>query len=290
MNLPLYTIYSKFSSIYSYKSSEYDLCSYHIQESTPHFSEFRKVCRAVEKTLIYLNPENYKELDNCKPYEYISYFLYDKIKNIDTNNYFQTFYGILNSILSSHGKGKMCNIIEFNTNKDEFANKKELYFRGEIIHWIKLKYESYFQFFQDFCKNYLKECFQFYNQNIKDKYCKKLEHCEKEIESFSKNINETMTFLKEKKIDIMEEEIQLPPKTGCPSKEQKDSVEQQVHNQAHPGQQMVHVFTNPNPESVLIGSPNADTNVTAGTVSGTFLGISLLSLLFWKVNFTLMHT
>ncbi|SBS95407.1 PIR Superfamily Protein [Plasmodium ovale curtisi] len=264
------------------RSSSIDSCSYYIETSTPHFDEFRKVCRAVEKTLNYLNPDIYKELDNCKPYEYISYFLYDKIKNIDTNNYFQNFYEIFPSILNSYGKVQNCNIIKFDTNKDEFHKKYELYFRGEILHWIKLKYESDFYFDEDFCKDYINKCFKFYNEKIKDSDCKEFEHYEEELTKFSKNINETMTFLKGKKIDITEEEIQVHHKTRCPSKEEKDRVGQQVLNQAQPGQQMVHASTNPNPESVSIGSPNADTNVTAGTVSGTFIGISLLSLLFWK--------
>ncbi|SBT55306.1 PIR Superfamily Protein [Plasmodium ovale wallikeri] len=282
MSLPLYIMYKNFSSNYSYTSSRDDLCSHFIQESTPDFGEFRKVCRTVEETLNNLDSEIYNELDKCKPIEYLSYFIYDKIKNIPTSNKFETFYETLPSLLISYEKVMNCNIIKFDTNKDEFYKKYELYFRSEIIHWIKLKYETYFHLDKDFCKKYLKECFQFYNQNIKDNYCKKFEHYNEELTKFSNNFNETLKFLKEKEIDITEEEIHIDHKTGCPSDERKDSVEEQVLNQAQPGQQMVHVSDNPNPESVSIRSPNADTNITAGTVSGTLIGISLLSLLFWK--------
>ncbi|SBT83736.1 PIR protein [Plasmodium ovale] len=282
MNLPLYITYNNFSSNYSYAPSKYDLCSHYIEDSNPDFGEFRKVCRAVEKTLNSLDSGIYHELDNCKPIEYLSYFVYDKIKNIPTSNKFQTFYGILSNILISYGKVKNCNIIKFDKNKDEFHKKYELYFRGEIMHWIKLKYESYFHNDQEFCKKYLNECFQFYNEKIKNNYCKEFVHYEEELTKFSNNFNETMRLLKTKKISVKEEEIQLPLKTGCSSNERKDSVGEQVLNQAQPVQQMVNVSAHPNPETVSMGSPNADTKVTAGTVSGTLIGISLLSLLFWK--------
>ncbi|SBS92462.1 PIR Superfamily Protein [Plasmodium ovale curtisi] len=281
MNLPLYITYNNFSSNYSYTPSKYDLCSYYIEDSNPDFGEFRKVCRAVEKTLNSLDSGIYHELDNCKPYEYISYFLYDKIKNIDTNNYFQSFYEILPIILISYGNMKNCNIIKFDTNKDEFHKKYELYFRGEIMHWIKLKYESYFHIDQEFCKKYLNECFQFYNEKIKNNYCKELVHYEEELTKFSNNFNETMRFLKTMKIDIKEDEIQLPLKTECSSGEHSAGLIVGP-KLAQGGKHIGGDSASYNPESVSIGSPNADTNVTAGTVSGTFIGISLLSLLFWK--------
>ncbi|SBT73816.1 Plasmodium vivax Vir protein, putative [Plasmodium ovale] len=283
MGLPLYLTYNKFSAYYSITRTEEDFCAYYIKEYIPHFDEIRRVCRMVEGTLNYLDSTSYEELDDkCKPFEYVSYLLYEKIKNIATSTSLQELYEALDYILVKTFMGKNCDIIKFGNNNDEFDKRKELYFRGEILQWIKLKYESTFIFNRDFCKDYLNECSRFYNENIKDNYCKKFEHYAKELESFTNNFNETLRFLKEKQVNIEEKEIDLPIKSKCPPEVRIARLEQQEPNLASDDQPMAQDSASFHPLSVPSDSPNSDTNVTAASVSGTLIGICLLSLFLWK--------
>ncbi|SBS99138.1 PIR Superfamily Protein, partial [Plasmodium ovale curtisi] len=243
----------------------------------------RQICRAVYKTLSELDLEIIKELDNkCKSYEYVSYFLYDKIKNIDTKNNFEDLYRTLDTILIYPVEGKKCDIIIFDLNKDTFDKKKELHFHSEILYWIKLKNESTFYFDEDFCKDYINKCFQFYNEKIKDSDCKEFKHYEGELIKFSNSFNETIKFLKGNGIDIAENEIELPIKTVCPSDEQSTELTERGRNQEYRDQEMGYDSSNSNPGSMSLDFPHANTNVNAGIVSGTLFGTLLLSLFFWK--------
>ncbi|SBT02781.1 PIR Superfamily Protein [Plasmodium ovale curtisi] len=283
MGLPLYLTYSQFSSYYSITRTQGDFCEYYIQKGIPHFGEIRRVCSTVEGILNHLYSESYEELDDeCKPFEYVSYFLYDKIKNIATSTNLQLLYGALDSLLIKNLMGKNCDIIKFGNNNDEFDKRKELYFRGEILQWIKLKYKAKFIFNHHFCKDYLNECSRFYNENIKDNYCKEFEHYAKELGSFANNFNETLTFLKEEQVNIDEKEIDLPIKSKCPPEVHTAKLAPQEPNLANDGQSVEQDSASFQTWSVTLDSPNSDTNVTAASVSGTLIGISLLSLFFWK--------
>ncbi|SBT83608.1 PIR protein [Plasmodium ovale] len=283
MSLTLYTINRNFSSYYDYKQYREDICIYYIPQSIPHFSEFRQVCYAVYNTLKQLYSKHFTELDkNCKSYEYVSYFLYDKIKNIYTKNNFEDLYEILATILNYTVEGKKCDIIRFHMNKDEFDKKKELYFHSEILQWIKLKNEDTFYFDKDFCKNYINKCFNFYTKKIKDSDCKEFRHYEKELKNFSNNFNATIKFLKENEINIAENDIELPIKTECSSEEQSTKLTQFQDNSENRDQEMGYDSANSKPGPTSLDFSHANTNVNAGIVSGTLFGTLLLSLFFWK--------
>ncbi|SBS89363.1 PIR Superfamily Protein [Plasmodium ovale curtisi] len=283
MGLPLYLTYDKFSAYYSITRTGADLCAYYIEKDIHRFDEIHRVCRTVEGILNHLDSDSYKELDDkCKPFEYVSYFLYDKIKNITNGTNLQELYGALDYILFKTIMGKNCDIIRFGNNNDEFDKRKELYFRGEILQWIKLKYETKFKYNHAFCKNYINECSRFYNKNIKDNYCEKFEHYAKELESFTNNFNETLRFLKGKQVNIEKTEIDLPNKSKCPSEGHGDRLTSQETNLGNNGQLKAEDSVSFHPLSVQLDSPNSNTNVTAASVSGTLIGISLLSLFFWK--------
>ncbi|SBT73342.1 PIR protein [Plasmodium ovale] len=283
MSLPLYIIYYKFSGYYSIMRDEEDLCAHYIQKDIPHSDKIRSVCRSAEGTLKHLNSESYNELyDKCKPFEYISYFVYDKIKNIETRNNFQELYDALDVIKNDYSNGNNCEIKKFNTNENLFNNMKELYFHSEILYWIKLKNKRNFYFDKEIYKDYLNKCSDFYNQKIKDNYCKEFRHYEKELESFSNNFNQTINILKDNEINITKEEIRLPLKKECPSEEQSDGLEELTRKPAQNGKVMGYDTVVSNPGFIPMVSPGANTNVKAGIVSGAFVGISLLSLFFWK--------
>ncbi|SBT84113.1 PIR protein [Plasmodium ovale] len=283
MSLPLYTIYQNFSLYYNYKEYREDICKHYIHGSIPPFIELRQICRAVYKTLSELDLKILKELDdNCKSYEYVSYFLHDKIKNTDTNNNFEELYTTLSNILIYPVEGKKCDIIRFDLNKDTFDKKKELYFHSEILYWIKLKNESTFHFDEDFCKNYINKCFNFYTEKIKNSNCEEFRHYEKELKKFSNNFNATIKFLKENAINITENEIELPIKTVCPADEHSTELTETGRNPEYRNQVMEYNPANPNLQPMSLGSPDAYTNVNAGIVSGTLFGTFLLSLFFWK--------
>ncbi|SBS82060.1 PIR Superfamily Protein [Plasmodium ovale curtisi] len=283
MSLPLYITYHNFFRHDSIMRGKDDFCAYSIQSDIPYSDKIRSVCRIAEGALKHLDSKSYNELyDKCKPFEYISYFVYDKIKNIETSNNFQELYETLDIIKKDYSNGNNCKIKKFYTDENLFNKIKELYFHSEILYWIKLKNKKNFYFDKEFYEDYLNKCSDFYNKKIKDNYCKEFKYYEKELESFSNNFNEIIKFLEGKEINITKEEIRFPLKEECPSEEQSTSLEEQAREPAQNGKEMEYDTSVSNPGFIPMVSPDADTNVNAGIVSGAFAGISLLSLFFWK--------
>lgn len=83
MNSPLYTLHSTFSRYYDYKEVFSDMCNNYIVQIHPHGSDVFSLCQGADVILRDLISITSNELNNIgKRCIYLSYILYDKIKEI----------------------------------------------------------------------------------------------------------------------------------------------------------------------------------------------------------------
>ncbi|SBT02022.1 PIR Superfamily Protein [Plasmodium ovale curtisi] len=284
MKIPLYLICKDFNSYYSYYLSSNNID----KNQLPLFSEYKKEinpgCNAINNALknVKNKSEQYDLFDTNKHCEYLSYLLYDKFKKITEINFEQLYEEINYNMPIYDLNDKTCHIKKFDNYKGNFDNKKYLYFHSEMLHWIKEKYEKHFKHEQNFCIKCIQDSLTFYNENIKNIYCKEKESYETELQSFIDNFNKTKAFLESKGIQITPSIRELPTIPTCTEEESQITLDTEIHGHSHAAPQINPIPRDSNPDIPPMDNPNDGADTTAGIVLGTFSGISLLYFFFYK--------
>ncbi|SBS92461.1 PIR Superfamily Protein [Plasmodium ovale curtisi] len=280
--LPLFRIYNNFDT-YSMRRARDSICKNHINNSFSHSDVILSICESIEQ--IFINSKSivdrFPHVNFNKYCEYLSFYIYEKIKNITTENNYEEFYKALNeaniTYILNHDN---CNITNFKNNEEGYNKKKELFFRSEILHWIKIKYDNTFSGDESFCNIYFKDCAKFYNENIKNEYCKLAKLHDNEIKSFLTNFRETKKFLGDQSINISIDETHLPSESTCPP-------ETEIELELKPGilasdESMISPAGHSNAETTPIGSPNSDTDKTLEILISAASGLVLVFPILYK--------
>lgn len=255
----------------------------YLEPSTDNYSVILPICLTVEEILRKVQLKSqYKISDAYNPCKFLSYLLYDKVKNISTENNFKDLYEAIDAMIFGSLNKENCKIIKFN--KEEFDKKKELYYRGETLYWFKNNYENSIFRNESTCSNYIRECEDYYNQNIETKDCTKLKHYKSELKYFIENFNETRNNLQKSGVQISANVIPLFDETMCQS--ESESTELKVQAVAHlegDRQELYHSgsFTD---NTIHLEDHDVGTNNSAGIVLGIMTGIFLLFFIHYKVN------
>ncbi|SBT57290.1 PIR Superfamily Protein [Plasmodium ovale wallikeri] len=283
MKIPLYYIYKDFNNYYSYYSSSNNIDKNELALFSECTKEINPGCNAINNALKNLKNDlvKYDLFDTNKHCEYLSYFLYDKLKKITGINFDQLYEEINDNMPIYDLNTETCHIKEFHKYKDNFRNKKYLYFYSEMLHWIKEKYKEYFYLENDFCNKCIQDSVTFYNEEIKSKYCEKKDSYETELQSFIRNFNETKEFLEGNGIQIIPPIKKLLTEPTCPA-ETRNALDTESSGHSHSTPQINPIPEDSDPEIPPIGNPNNGADTTAGIVLGTFSGISLLYFIFHK--------
>lgn len=286
MNLPLKRIYKKFSEYYSYARSENTNCSSSISILSPHSSLLLPVCHKIGKILESSNyiVSLYTSVNINKYCKYLSYFIYEQIKNTSTHNNVQVLYDTLNKIKKNYGLNDDCNIINFNINKEQFDNKKELYFHSEILNWIKSKSTTFGSYYSSVFSNYFNECVDSYKKIIHNNYCDYIQYYNEELDIFLNNFKETKNVLEKKHIGITAEDISLIDKPTCTSEEEGGELAREKSVAQDTDYQTFSTIVSSDTEITQMDSLDTGTDIKSGLVFGITTGIFFLFLLFYKVN------
>ncbi|SBT73522.1 PIR protein [Plasmodium ovale] len=283
MNLPLYRIYRKFNEYFSYKRYDSNICNNSTSEWSPHEDLLLPMCHNVKNILKTSKSmlRTYTLVNVNKYCTYLNYFLYDQIKNSNINSNINEFYETLNNVEGIYDLKDECKIVNFNINKEQFDKKKELYFHGEILNWIKHKSTTFDSYYSSIFSTYFNECVNNYKKIIQDNYCQYMQHYKYELNTFLKNFKETKNILEQNNIIISSEDISLITKPTCSSEGRGEELASE--NVVLPGTnyQTVPTIVFPDSETTEMAS-DANTSANTGIVSGTLFGISLLSIFFLK--------
>ncbi|SBT52047.1 PIR Superfamily Protein [Plasmodium ovale wallikeri] len=283
IGLPLYRIYNNFSTYYNIRKNENAICKSSIASNILHSNDIISVCQKTQKILNNIKSiaTSLKLANSNKLYEYLSYFLYEKIRKFTTNNNFKELYQALNDIKECDQlNGENCNIINFHNNNEEFDNKKELFFRNEIIQVIKDKYDIYFADEESFYKTYMNESAHLYNQVISANYCKYDQYYKKLLENFSYNFEETKIFLTS--IDISATCTALNTKPSCETEVRVTELLQTGVEDSQSHLQNEAIAGSFGIDTLSSSTSNNGKGKTVGIISGMMFGILLLFLLFCK--------
>ncbi|SBT84897.1 PIR protein [Plasmodium ovale] len=280
-NLPLYSIYRDFSLLIGRFHRDHGLCHLYLEPSTDNYSVILPICLTVEEILRKVQLKSqYKISDAYNPCKFLSYLLYDKVKNISTENNFKDLYEAIDAMIFGSLNKENCKIIKFN--KEEFDKKKELYYRGETLYWFKNNYENSIFRNESTCSHYIRECEDFYNQNIEIKDCTKLKHYKSELKYFIENFNETKNNLQNRGIQISAKDIPLFEESTCQSESGSTELEQQgVVDLEDDGQELSRsgIFTD---KTINLEDHEVPTNNSAGIVLGIMTGVFLLFFIHYK--------
>ncbi|SBT01516.1 PIR Superfamily Protein [Plasmodium ovale curtisi] len=284
MKIPLYYIYKNFNMFYSHYSSPHKIDMSELELYSQCTKEINPGCNAIINVLknVKNKSEQYDFFDTNKHCEYLSYFLYDKFKKITEINFEQLYEEINDSMPVYNLDDQTCHIKEFHKYKDNFDNKKYLYFHSEMLHWIKEKYEKHFKHEQDFCIKCIQDSLTFYNEKIKNIYCKEKESYETELQSFIENFKKTKEFLESNGMQITPSITELPTVPTCPAEKPIIALDTENHGHSHAAPQINPIPRNSIPDIPPMDNPNDGADATAGIVLGTFSGISLLYFFFYK--------
>ncbi|SBS93604.1 PIR Superfamily Protein [Plasmodium ovale curtisi] len=286
MKIPLYYIYKDFNNYYSYYLSPSNIDKNQLPLCSEYTKEINSGCNAINNALNNLkyNLKQYDFSDNKKHCEYLSYFLYDKFKKIKNKINFEQLYKEINNnkMIYYYLDDQTCHIKEFHNYKDNFDNKKYLYFHSEMLHWIKDKYEEHFYYYQNFLNQCIQDSLTFYNEKIKNNYCKEKESYETELQSFIENFKKTKEFLESNGMQITPSITELPTVPTCTEEESQITLDTVPHDHSHAAAQINPMPNDSYTDIPPMDNPNNDGDTTAGIVLGTFSGISLLYFLFYK--------
>ncbi|SBT02910.1 PIR protein [Plasmodium ovale] len=281
--LPLFRIYNLFYN-YSIRPAVNSICSSYIKKYYENLSDTLSTCEKIENIIVYTKSivSNFPLINIDKYCEHLSYFIYEKIKNITTKNNYEEFYKALNDANIRYKlKEKNCNITNFKNNEEGYDKKKELFFRSEILQWIKIKYGEMFSGDEAFCNKYFQDCVNFYNNNIKNEYCKLAKLHDNEIKSFLKNFRETKEFLKDKRVNITIDDTYLPQESIC-SPDPEIKLSEQEPNSLTSDSSMISSTGHSNAETTPIGSPNSNTDKTLEILISAASGIVLVFPILYK--------
>ncbi|SBT55992.1 PIR Superfamily Protein [Plasmodium ovale wallikeri] len=282
MSFPLYLMYREFSTYYSYIPNGVDTCYHFIPEYTPHYDKILPVCRGVESALKQLYSEISKELDdNCKPFEYISYFSYDKLKNLSSSDNFQKLYETLEDIKSVNDLPNECHFTNFKIDEEVFNKKRKIFFHAEILYWIKKKSIFTNSFLEEYNK-YFNDCIKDYNDVIDNDYCEYVEYYEPVLDKFSNNFEETKISLKGTELKISAQDIKLKPKPSCAAKNMSDIPGESERFPEQGDLQSVTIDEQYSSDILPVQIPHNEKGKTIGILLGILFGIFLLFIFVYK--------
>ncbi|SBT52670.1 PIR Superfamily Protein [Plasmodium ovale wallikeri] len=282
VGLPLFRINNQFNTYYSFGKNENPICNSSIPEKSLLFSNLRNVCHKIDQILKNLLKIHLKyDIDINKRCEFLSYFIYDKIKNINTINNFQDIYKALNDAKKSYNlNDDECTILKFNI-EEEFNKKKELFFCTDILYWIEKEYNNLFIGDSRFFNQYISECADFYNGIMQNDFCKNDKLYEPELKKFHEVFNQTKDFLKGKSVTSVEN-IKLKEKPAC-EPEAVDSVLQGKGLLVpETDRQMADISDQPIDVPVPKNSSNFGMHTSEGIILGITFGTFLLFLSVYK--------
>ncbi|SBT55408.1 PIR Superfamily Protein [Plasmodium ovale wallikeri] len=280
MNLPLRMIYHKFSLYYNHVTVGSSLCNNYIEDSHPERNIILPLCHKANSVLKRLKTLTARELDITKLCEYLSYFLYDKIKNSTSNSNVEEFYQILNQIKKSYDlNDDKCELKNYKMDMLVFKNKKNLYIYSDILNWIKKK-SVFNTFYSSYYNNYLDECVKSYKEAANANNCKYFQHFKGELECFLNNFNDTKNFLKQKGITISEAAENIEKYT-CPS-EADSAFTPKVFTGSEDGTPVQDINGPPDVEVHSMSTPNNGKGITAGIASSMITGMSLIFFFLYK--------
>ncbi|SBT73603.1 PIR protein [Plasmodium ovale] len=281
--LPLFRIDNNFYT-YSIRPAVNSICRSYIKNDYENLSDTLSTCEKIENIIVYTNSivSNFPLINIDKYCEHLSYFIYEKIKNITTKNNYAEFYKALNEAnkkyISNHDN---CDITNFKNNEEVYNKKKELFFRSEILRWIKIKYDKTFSGDETFCNNYFKDCALFYNENIKNEYCKLAKFHDKEIKSFLNNFKETKQFLEDKGVNISIDVAHLPQESAC-ELELRTELEERKPGSLASDKNIISLAELPNAETTPIASLNSDKDKTLEILLSVSAAIFLVFPILYK--------
>ncbi|SBT74145.1 PIR protein [Plasmodium ovale] len=281
MNLPLYHTYRDFSLLLGTVQKQHSICHHYLESSSENYSAILPICLTVEQILGNIQVKSQHEIsDVYNPCKFLSYLLYDKVKNISNENNFDDLYDAIDTMIFEPLNKKNCEIIKFN--KEEFDKKKELYYRGETLYWFKKNYENCNFGNVSTCSNYIRECEDFYNKNIETKDCTKLKHYKSELKYFIQNFNETKNILQRNGIEISDKNIPLFEESMCQSESKSTELEQKPIVHLGGDQQELYHSGSFTDQTLNLEDYDVGTNNSAGIVLGTMTGIFLLFFIPYK--------
>ncbi|SBT84932.1 PIR protein, partial [Plasmodium ovale] len=284
MNLPLNRIYRKFNDYFYYARDNSTICRSSLSGLSSIDTLLVSMCHKIDKILEFSESavSLYDSVDVNKYCEYLSYFLYDQIKNSNINSNINVFYETLNNVKEIYGLNDECNIKNFNINKEQFNKKKELYIHGEILNWIKYKSRTYDSYHSQIFRKYFSECVNSYNRIVQNNNCKEFENYEKELDNFINNFKETKNILEGKNITIFAEDISLIEKPTCTSEESIATLKHEEAVATRTDHETGSTFVSFNIETAQMKPLDASTDITPGLIFGIIAGIFFLSLIFYK--------
>ncbi|KMZ83191.1 hypothetical protein PVBG_06027 [Plasmodium vivax Brazil I] len=248
----------------------------------------------------------------------MNYFIHTYILNSKSCNHIEQLYKQLNELIRDyHAVHNKCTIQKFTIGRDDFIKKKKLYLLGEILFWIKNKYENseYLNIYT--YDEFFGECANIYKQIITEDKCKTNANYDKELINLKDNFNITKAYLKGKKKSISHDDLQSPHESMCRNEVQavQEGQGDKEQNLAYPGERGEEVskkgkepgggaitgdkasageinmqapvtlsHKQSGPEDMITDSTNPSTTNPLGTIIGTSLGFVLPLITLYKVR------
>ncbi|SCA81851.1 Plasmodium vivax Vir protein, putative [Plasmodium vivax] len=217
-DLPSCGFYSSLKVDNTHRSSPNQYCKSIQEGKHPDNCNLQSICINMENTLSQFGYEQCIKFlrNNNKCCDYLNYFIYSYIKSNDPCEDLDNLYAQLNKAKNVYFKSySSCNIKKFDLNKEDFKKKKELYFHGDILYWIKepdvfIKIDKTESF-----DKYLKKCYDIYTNIVQNYDCKSDKAFGSDLRVFRENFNTAMDYLKSKDIYISTYELKAPERSEC---------------------------------------------------------------------------
>ncbi|VUZ99761.1 PIR protein [Plasmodium vivax] len=217
-DLPLSTVYSLFYSNKIYEELRDSHCNSLPTGINSDICDHRSFCISFQNALRDLYGMILtKYLDNNSKWcEYLSYCIHTNILNSKSCKHNEQLYRQIDEIIRDyHTVHNNCNIQKFTIGREDFIKKKKLYLLGEILFWIKNKYE-----YSDYLNKYsydtfFGECSSLYGQIISTDKCNIKEAYRKEFINLVNTFNSTKEYLIGKHKSIPHDDLDLPKETLC---------------------------------------------------------------------------
>ncbi|SCA81776.1 VIR protein [Plasmodium vivax] len=215
-DFPLSGTYTLFLLSDNAEASISGLCSVLSKEDSK--CDFSSVCASVGTLLLRLNDKLDEQTKSnfSKKCEYLNYWIYHIIKDHLECENIGLFYERLNGIKKPFiPEGHRCDLQDFKIGKEEFLQKKTLFFHTEILQWIKNEYEGINNNDRTEYNQYLGEAYNFYKGIICSSDSQIKENADEELKNFKNIFNDTITSLKKKKIGIWQPVIPEKNESMC---------------------------------------------------------------------------
>ncbi|KMZ89662.1 hypothetical protein PVMG_06243 [Plasmodium vivax Mauritania I] len=220
-NFSLGSVYSSFILSQHGEDSFNDVCKVLSQTTYNSKCDFSSICKTVGTLLLQLSDNSVKETKSnfSKECDYLNYWIYYIIKDsLDCEN-ISSFYKLVDGIKQGlTPTGQTCSIQNFNIDKEEFLQKKTLFFHTEILHWIKNEYNGINNSDRAEYNQYLGEAYNFYKGIICSADSQIKTNSNEELMNFKNIFNDTIKYLKEKPIGIWQPVIPEINESMCANK------------------------------------------------------------------------